>query len=127
MIKKTLFLLTIIISSINYGAAHEQKVATYRIPEEKILTERFHKTDFEHFFDKSGIIHLAGQEKTINAIILAVNIALVTYTKHMERNNFIAVIMDIRKEEIFEILLRGFPGALKEVSAALKEIGKSED
>jgi len=108
-LKRIFLFLALISSQLNFNTI-------VRLPDAKVLCERFRAERLDEFVRKTKIIDkLAGQQKDVQDILFVVESELDSNFENI-RNPMLIEMMDMRKNKIFQILLKDFPEALKELS-----------
>ena len=104
-----------------FSANHAIKVT---LPAQDVLSQRLREASFEHFVEKTDILsYLAGQEKETLGVIMAVELALYDYGQNL-KNPMIENMMQMKKPQLIEILLKDSPEAAKEAQNLLKEMSQ---
>jgi len=92
---------------------------TIMLPDAKTLSERFHAADLDYFNEKTKIINqLANQKKALLGVALAVELALYDFSEYI-KNPIISMLMNMRKDDILQLLLQDIPGAYEKLQKQL--------
>lgn len=105
---------------------HNENDMYVKIPKDSVLRDRFDEIMLGHFFSKADkIMGLAGEEVNILIVLGAVNIALLTYAKSVDRQT--ASFLQELKNDILEILLADFPESFRKLKEIMLLLEKEQE
>ncbi|MEX0940302.1 MAG: hypothetical protein WDZ41_03005 [Candidatus Babeliales bacterium] len=107
--KNKLFLSMVLLSVLNVFAK------PVKLPSAEILTKRFEGKGFDHFIEKTNIVEeLADKTFESVGVALKIELALHDYNENLQQP-MMSIMMQMRKPEIFEIVLKDSPEAIEEL------------
>lgn len=121
---KCLYFAAIISLASNLAIASEtESDKLVRFPTKEVLRRSLHEADLSHFMEKTKIEDIVDDELVAFGVAVRLEQKLWDYNEYMQHGrqggqNMIAVMMQMRKNKILEILLQNDQQALEELKDA---------
>ena len=97
------------------GAA-QQNEKILKMPDATTLQKRLNEAGFEHFVEKTDIVkNLADRDLYPLGVAVSVETALYDYSEYLKQP-MMARMMQMRKPQLLEVLLKDHPAALQELA-----------
>ncbi len=118
----TLTLLTFVVSAFVAMASDKPNV---RFPSKEVLRESLAKAGLDHFMEKTRIENIVDDQLVPFGVAVRLDIALYDYNENLkqgvqnaQRAGMMAMMMEMRRSEILEILLQADAAALEQLQVA---------
>jgi len=113
------------ISCVGQAMEKSDTKKTITLPSASVLEKRLKAGGFDHFLEKTRLHKkLGGQKKYVEGVAMAVELALYDYAKDLG-SPMMSMMMQMRKPQLFESLLKDSPEALKQIIEFNKKVEKS--
>jgi hypothetical protein len=105
-----------------FGVSFSCHAVLVKMPSAKILAERLEEMHLGYFAQKTNIVEdLAGQEKEAIAVVVALNVAFLSYSKVLRENPHAGMLefqVNLLKLDLLNTLLQDFPDAIEELKSS---------
>ncbi len=114
---------SLLLFGILFGTFNASRAISVTLPSEEVLSGRLRAADFKYLVEKTNLVdQLAGQEKEVLGVIVAVEQALLDYAV---KQPTIAFVTQKRKPRLIEIILQDAPKeAIEEAQDLLRQIAE---